>query len=68
LTGREPAETVAFSLDSRDYELDLSKKNAAKLRKALEPYVAAARRSGIGGRGRRRESGPGAAARDVTER
>lgn len=41
-------ETVRFSLDGVEQEIDLSEKNAAKLRKALDPYVAASRR--VGGR------------------
>jgi hypothetical protein len=55
--GSEAAETVAFQLDGKSWELDLSKKNAKKLRKALEPFVAAARRAGRGSRVRQRGSG-----------
>lgn len=43
-------ETVAFSLDGSHYEIDLSTKNAAKLRDALAPYVAHARRASRSGR------------------
>ena len=43
--------TVGFGLDGKTYELDLSDKNAAKLRDAVAPFVAAARRAG--GRARR---------------
>lgn len=32
-------ETVRFGLDGVEYEIDLSAKNAAKLRQLLEPYV-----------------------------
>ena len=39
-------ETVSFGLDGANYEIDLSAKNAAKLRDALAVYVANARRSG----------------------
>jgi Lsr2 len=45
LDGGEAAETVNFSLDGVAYELDLSKKNAAKFREALAPYVSSARKS-----------------------
>ncbi|HXU98288.1 MAG TPA: Lsr2 family protein [Jiangellaceae bacterium] len=45
LDGGEAAETVNFSLDGVAYELDLSKKNAAKFRDALAPYVGSARKS-----------------------
>jgi len=43
LDGREAAETISFALDGTSYEIDLSAKNAAKLRTALQPFVAAAR-------------------------
>jgi len=45
LDGRQAAETVSFALDGKSYEIDLSAKNATRLRKALEPFVAAARAS-----------------------
>ena len=44
LDGGEAAETVSFALDGTSYEIDLSKKNAAAFRKALDRYIAAARR------------------------
>lgn len=56
IDGAEAEETVSFSLDGRDYEIDLSAKNAAKLRDALAPYVGHARRGG--GRKRSRSGGP----------
>jgi len=43
LDGRRAAETVSFALDGKSYEIDLSARNATKLRKALQPFVAAAR-------------------------
>jgi Lsr2 len=47
-------ETVRFSLDRQDYEIDLAEKNARALRDAVGKYVAVARRAGgtRGGRGR----------------
>ena len=36
-------ETVTFSLDGTAYEIDLTDDNAAALRAAFEPYIAAAR-------------------------
>jgi hypothetical protein len=39
-------QTVHFDIDGKSYEIDLSRKNADKLRKALEPYVSAGRRTG----------------------
>ena len=70
LDGSEAAETVQFGLDGIAYEIDLSKKNAAKLRDALAPYVAEARR--MGGRrrtGRARDGGrsAGASAAEIRE-
>lgn len=66
LDGSEAEETVRFSLDRVDYEIDLSKKNAAKLRDALAQYVGAARRLGgrraSGGARRGRTGGNGTAA------
>ena len=44
-------ETVIFGLDNVEYEIDVSKANAEKLRQALSPYVQAARKTG-GRRGR----------------
>jgi hypothetical protein len=39
LTGGEATETVRFAYDGLEYTIDLSDKNAAKLRKALAPFV-----------------------------
>jgi hypothetical protein len=39
LDGGEAAETVVFSLDGHSYEIDLSAKNAAKLRNGLTAFV-----------------------------
>jgi hypothetical protein len=36
-------QTVAFDLDGKSYEIDLSNKNAAVFRKVLAPYVDAGR-------------------------
>ncbi len=46
IDGKEAAETVRFGLDGTAYEIDLSKKNAAALRKALAAYVDAGRKVG----------------------
>ena len=65
LDGSDAAGTVSFGLDGRAYEIDLSDDNAGKLRDALAPFVAAARKSGgrSSGRGRgRAQSQPQAAA------
>ncbi|MFI6867826.1 Lsr2 family protein [Nocardia sp. NPDC050406] len=39
-------ETVYFSLDGMDYEIDLSMKNAGKLREVIEPWAEKARKVG----------------------
>jgi Lsr2 len=40
-----PAEgTVRFGLNGADYEIDLSKKHAEQFAKAIDPYIAAARK------------------------
>ena len=46
LDGGTAVETISFSLDGASYEIDLTAKNASKLRDAFAPYVGAARRSG----------------------
>ena len=56
LDGQAADETVEFGVDGKNYEIDLSKDNAEKLRDSLAAFVAAARRSGSGGGGRRRSS------------
>jgi len=54
-------ETVSFGLENVEYTIDLSRANAEKLRKALSPYVGAARTVGgkRGSRGRRKADGRG---------
>ena len=39
LDGGEAAESVAFSLDGKAYEIDLSEKHAAALRDAFAPFI-----------------------------
>lgn len=50
MDGGTAEETVSFALDGTQYEMDLSAKNAAKLRDALAVYVANARRLRPGSR------------------
>ena len=57
-------ETVSFSLDGTNYEIDLSEKNATELRDTFSRYVQAARKVGRGsgrasGGGRSRATGGG---------
>ena len=46
LDGGEAAESVAFSLDGKAYEIDLSETHAAALRDAFAPFIGSARRAG----------------------
>ena len=50
LDGGPATETVRFGLDGADYEIDLSSKNAKKLRKRLAPFVEHAHRVAAGQR------------------
>ena len=57
-------ETIRFSLDRQDYEIDLAEKNAKALRDAAAKYISAARRTtgsprSGGGRSRRGRAGTG---------
>jgi hypothetical protein len=55
LDGGDADRTIEFGFDGVNYTIDLSDKNAGKLRKALDPYLEAATRVG-------RTSGNGRAA------
>ena len=46
LDGGTADESITFGLDGVEYAVDLSEGNAKRLRAALEPYVAGARRAG----------------------
>ena len=59
LDGGDATETVTFGLDGVNYEIDLNDENAAKLREAMAPWIAEARRSG-GRRQTRRRGSAGA--------
>lgn len=63
LDGGNADEQLQFSLDGRDYEIDLSAANSAKLRDALAPYISAARRA-TG----RRSAGSSAPSRPAADR
>lgn len=58
LDGGPAAETVAFSLDGKTYEIDVSASNADRLRDTLNQFIAAARRPTA----RQRTSGTASAA------
>jgi hypothetical protein len=67
LDGSEGAETLRYSVDGQDYEIDLSEANAEKFRTTLAPYVEKSRAverqtvtsSGGGGRRSRRSNASG---------
>ena len=68
LDGGKAEETVSFALDGTSYEIDLSKKNAAKLRDSLAQYVGAGRRvSGRRSGGGRARSGRGRSGSDSAD-
>ncbi|KAA9394135.1 Lsr2 family protein [Kocuria coralli] len=52
LDGGSADETIRFGLDGNSYEIDLSSANADKLRGAIRPFVAKARRSTVANKGR----------------
>lgn len=54
--------SLAFALEGIEYSIDLTDKNATRLRDALAPYIAVATRVGrkSGARGSRTQAGPSA--------
>ncbi len=52
LDGGPADETVRFGVGGADYEIDLSRKNAATFRTGVAPFVENARRAGRGSRRR----------------
>lgn len=62
LDGGPAEETVRFGLDGGQYEIDLSSANAARLRDALRPFAAKARRV----QGAQRSAGRPAGSRTTT--
>jgi hypothetical protein len=71
LDGGDAHRTIEFGLDGVNYTIDLSEKNAGKLRTALEPYLTGASRVGrAGGNGRiasRSVAAPSRANRDQNQ-
>lgn len=62
LDGGEADQSIEFGLDGVSYTIDLSEKNAGKLRKALDPYITSGTRVGRGGVEARRGPRRGGAA------
>src|SRR5690242_21594380 len=63
IDGGPADETVRFGLDGSEYEIDLSRKNAAAFRRQLAPFIDHARQAG---RGQRRSAGRTVASRERT--
>ena len=49
LDGSEGAETINYTVDGQEYEIDLSEKNATKLRELFDPYVSGGTKLARGG-------------------
>ena len=49
MTGEPADESITFAIEGKSYAIDLSSKNADKLRKALAPYISAGRKDVAGG-------------------
>lgn len=45
LDGGDAAQTLTFAYEGKSYEIDLSDRNAAKLERALQPFISAGRKS-----------------------
>ena len=67
LDGGSAAETVAFGLDGRTYEIDLNAKNAKALREAMAKYVAAGRRASGSRSAAKRRTQVGTSAREIRD-
>lgn len=65
MDGGEAELTISFGYEGKTYEIDLSQKNADKLHKAINPFVANARR--VGGRNPRAVA-PAPSGRNSSER
>jgi hypothetical protein len=68
IDGGEADETVTFAVDGTQYEIDLSKKNAAEMREMLARYVDAGSKVGRVGGGAVRAAGPGGRGPAVVDR
>ena len=63
IDGTAASETVTFTIDGSRYEIDLSEKNAAKLRETMSGWIEAGRRSSH----RRSRGSGGGGAKDASE-
>lgn len=69
IDGSVAAETVSFSLDSVNYEIELSNANAEAFREVLAPYIEKSRRvaRANGRQAARRANGGGGSKRDTAD-
>lgn len=67
LDGSNAESTVTFGLDGATYEIDLSKKNAKRLRDALTEFVDAGRKVSKGSGRRTAKKGSGTNSAEVRE-
>lgn len=67
IDGSEASETVEFALDGVTYEIDLNDQHAASLRDNFASWIGQARRSGGRRQTRRRGSGSGGSAEDLSQ-
>jgi hypothetical protein len=67
IDGGDATETVLFGLDGINYEIDLSDKNAAKLRDSLARYIGSARRTSPRSRRSARRSAAGPTTAQIRE-
>lgn len=67
LDGGEATQTMTFGFGGVTYEIDLNDKNAAKLEKALAPFIEAGRKLGKSPATRGRKSAGGPTAAEVRE-
>ena len=54
LDGTEASETITFSFDGAEYEIDLNESNARELRAAMDKYTSVSRKSAVRGKPARR--------------
>jgi hypothetical protein len=63
IDGGEADETISFALNGKTYEIDLSAKNAEKLREAFAPFIEKGRKTSRGDSGSKSHAGNSSAGR-----
>jgi hypothetical protein len=72
LDGSEATQTVSYTIDDQEYEIDLSEENVQRFHQALEPFVSASRQVQRQNRPRRsrgdgRRGGGGSGRSDIAQ-